>query len=222
MSGTSLFKLSVAVLLSAILALAHAQSAPAAKPASKTEPAKTAAMPPAEAAPAARSGANTFNRLMKPAGKRNLPPAEDGIHDPTNENTHDLQAPLEAFADLPKALSGNRVNWVKAQGEGKVTPRFDLKDPKADPVVMDLDIVREVKGTMPDVIFPHKQHTEILDCSNCHPAPFVPQKGANQMSMAAMMLGQQCGVCHGKVAFTMGECRLCHNKPKPTKTAVKK
>jgi hypothetical protein len=50
---------------------------------------------------------------------------------------------------------------------------------------MDLNIVREVKGSMPDVVYPHKQHTEWLDCSNCHPAIFVPQKGANQISMAS-------------------------------------
>ena len=66
---------------------------------------------------------------------------------------------------------------------------------------MDLNIVREVKGSMPDVVYPHKQHTEWLDCSNCHPAIFKPQKGANQISMAGILLGQQCGVCHGKVAF---------------------
>ena len=66
---------------------------------------------------------------------------------------------------------------------------------------MDMNIVREVKGSMPDVVYPHKQHTEWLDCSNCHPAIFVPQKGANQISMAAILLGEKCGVCHGKVAF---------------------
>ncbi|MEO8342618.1 MAG: hypothetical protein ABI536_02265 [Gallionella sp.] len=27
------------------------------------------------------------------------------------------------------------------------------------------------------------------------------QKGANQISMAANLLGQKCGACHGKVAF---------------------
>jgi c(7)-type cytochrome triheme protein len=79
---------------------------------------------------------------------------------------------------------------------------------------MDLNIVREVKGSMPDVVYPHKQHTEWLDCSNCHPAIFIPQKGANQISMAAILLGQKCGVCHGKVAFPVSECRLCHSRKK--------
>ena len=84
---------------------------------------------------------------------------------------------------------------------------------------MDLNIVREVKGSMPDVVYPHKQHTEWLDCSNCHPAIFKPQKGANQMSMAGILLGEGCGVCHGKVAFPVAECRRCHSAKKAASSA---
>lgn len=175
-----------------------------------------AAAPAPQAQPAiAGSEANPFNRLMKPPGKRNLPPPEDGIHDPANDGTHLLQAPLQAFGSLPKSPAGNQVDWVKALNEEKVHPRFDRNDPNAQPVVMDLNIVREVKGSMPDVVYPHKQHTQWLDCSNCHPAIFIPQKGANQISMAAILLGQKCGVCHGKVAFPVSECRRCHSKTKP-------
>ena len=157
---------------------------------------------------------NSFNRLLKPASKRNLPPPEDGIHDPSNDGTHALQPPLTAFGALPKSMSGNRVNWVEAIGQKKINPRYDRNDPKAEPIVMDMNIVREVKGSMPDVVYPHKQHTEWLDCSNCHPAIFVPQKGANAISMAAILLGEKCGVCHGKVAFPVSECRNCHSKKK--------
>jgi c(7)-type cytochrome triheme protein len=184
-------------------------------------PAATVAVAAASAAPvvasaeAASSGdINSFNRLLKPASKRNLPPPEDGIHDPANDGTHALQPPLTAFGSLPKSNSGNRVNWVQAIGEKKINPRYDRNDPKAEPIVMDLNIVREVKGSMPDVVYPHKQHTEWLDCSNCHPAIFVPQKGANAISMAAILMGQKCGVCHGKVAFPVSECRNCHSKKK--------
>ena len=80
--------------------------------------------------------------------------------------------------------------------------------------VLDMNIVREVKGSMPDVVYPHAAHTRWLDCSNCHPAIFIPQKGANQISMASILLGQKCGVCHGKVAFPVSECRLCHSQKK--------
>lgn len=193
-----------------------------AKPA--VAPAPVAALPSMPVAEAASSGAaaaaagsadaNSFNRLLKPASKRNLPPPEDGIHDPTNDGTHALQPPLAAFGALPKSFAGNRINWVEAIGQKKINPRYDRNDPKAEPIVMDLNIVREVKGSMPDVVYPHKQHTEWLDCSNCHPAIFVPQKGANQISMAAILMGEKCGVCHGKVAFPVSECRNCHSKKK--------
>jgi c(7)-type cytochrome triheme protein len=159
-------------------------------------------------------GANAFNRLMKPPSKRNLPPTQDGIHDPASEGTALLQAPRDAFGALPKANSGNRVDWVKALGTAKIDPRYDKDDPAVAPVVMDLNIVRQVKGSMPDVVYPHKQHTEWLDCSNCHPAIFIPQKGANNMSMAGILLGEQCGVCHGKVAFPVSDCRRCHSGKK--------
>jgi c(7)-type cytochrome triheme protein len=168
-------------------------------------------------APVQEAGAvdpNAFNRLLRPPSMRNPPPAEDGIHDPGNEGTRLLQHPREAFAALPKGTSGNYVDWVKALELGKINPRFDRVDPKASPIIMDLNIVREVKGSMPDVVYPHKQHTEWLDCSNCHPAIFIPQKGANQISMAAILLGEKCGVCHGKIAFPVADCRRCHSREK--------
>ena len=161
---------------------------------------------------------NSFNRLMQAPGKRNLPPLEDGIHDVANDATGLLQAPLQAYAGLPKSNAGNRIDWVKALNDKKLQPRADKQDLKAEMAVLELNIVREVKGSMPDVVYPHRQHTQWLDCSNCHPAIFIPQKGANQMSMAAIILGQQCGVCHGKVAFPVSECRLCHSKAKDPAT----
>jgi len=157
---------------------------------------------------------NAFNRLMKPPSKRNPPPPEDGIHDPANDGTHVLQSPKEQFGELPKGTSGNYVDWVQALEKNDIAPRYDVVDESVKPIVMDLNIVREVKGSMPDVVYPHKQHTEWLDCSNCHPAIFIPQKGANQISMAAIILGEKCGVCHGKVAFPVADCRRCHSKSK--------
>jgi c(7)-type cytochrome triheme protein len=218
-------------------AAAAKPAAPAARPAAAAAPAKAdpPAPTPAPAAPAAAAAAtatmaaaatpeparaNAFNRLMRAPSQRNRPPAEDQIHDPTNDGTLALQAPLTAFGPLPKSTSGNRIDWVKSLNEGKIEPRADRNDPKAAPAVMDLNIVREVKGSMPDVVYPHKQHTEWLDCSNCHPAIFVPQKGANQISMAAILLGQKCGVCHGKVAFPVSDCVRCHSKPKARPTAA--
>ncbi|WP_298834163.1 c(7)-type cytochrome triheme domain-containing protein [uncultured Piscinibacter sp.] len=209
---------------------AAAAPAPAPAPAAAAAPASTAATAarPADAAPAATLAAaraaapnppataevNAFNRLLRPVGRFNRPAAESGIHDPTNDMTLQLQPPSVAFAAMPKSMAGNHVDWVKSLDSKAIAPRWDRNDPSAAAVVMDLNIVREVKGSMPDVVYPHKQHTEWLDCSNCHPAIFVPQKGANQISMASILLGQKCGVCHGKVAFPVSECRLCHSKKK--------
>ncbi len=197
-----------------------ATAAPAATPApaatttaATAAPAAVAAVSPAPT-PAPSAEVNAFNRLLRPTGRVNRPAAESGIHDPSNDATLQLQPPAQAFADLPKATAGNHVDWVKALAAKQIDPRWDRKDPKAAAVVMDLNIVREVKGSMPDVVYPHKQHTEWLDCSNCHPSIFVPQKGANQISMASILLGQKCGVCHGKVAFPVSECRLCHSRKK--------
>jgi c(7)-type cytochrome triheme protein len=164
------------------------------------------------------SSVNQFNRLMKSSSEWNLPPSKDGIHDSQNPGTLLLQEPRVAFDALSKSKSGNRVDWVKALQAGEISPRYERLNDDAKPVVMDLNIVREVKGSMPDVVYPHKQHTEWLDCSNCHPAIFIPQKGANQISMASILLGQKCGVCHGKVAFPVSECRRCHSKQKAAAT----
>ncbi len=163
--------------------------------------------------------ANSFNRLMRPAAKRNLPPLEDGIHDPASPGTRELQAPLEAFGPLPKANSGNRVDWTQALQSKKIAPHWEAKNPAAKSEGFDLDIVREVKGSTPDVVFSHARHTRWLDCANCHPALFEPKKGANPMSMATLMLGENCGVCHGRVAFGAAECRLCHSKAKAVAAA---
>ena len=162
---------------------------------------------------------NQFNRLMAPPSKRNPPPTQDGIHDGPGASM--LQTPKSAFDALPKSKSGNYVDWVKSLDEKKIEPRYDRTDPDAKPIVMDLNIVHEVKGSMPNVVYPHKQHTEWLDCSNCHPAIFVPQKGANNISMAAILLGEKCGVCHGKVAFPVSECRRCHSQPKKKSVGAK-
>ena len=196
-----------------------APSARGAAPAGVPATGAAAANPGAPTLASATTGAaaaevNAFNRLLRPLGRRNAPPAEDGIHDPAGEGTSQLQPPMTAFGGLPKSSAGNQVNWVAALDQKRIAPRWDRNDAGAAAVVMDLNIVREVKGSMPDVLYPHKQHTEWLDCSNCHPAIFVPQKGANQISMASILLGQKCGVCHGKVAFPVSECRLCHSQKK--------
>ena len=165
----------------------------------------------------------SINRLFKPIDKRNLPPDQDGFHDPANDGTLMLQPPLQGMADLVRSKFGNNTDWVASLQNKKITPRWESANPFAEGIVMDLDIVRVPKSAVQNVVFPHKQHTEVLDCSNCHPAIFVPQKGANVISMPLILLGQKCGVCHGKVAFPISECAKCHSQKKaaPQNTAGK-
>ena len=165
---------------------------------------------------------NPFNRLFTPPKERITTLEADGIHDPEVSGLKLLQQPTDAFKPLESSTGGNYVDWVKSQQKGKVKPLYDHTDPSKQPMPMDLSIVMEVKGSMPNVTFPHKPHTVILDCSNCHDALFKPQKGSNPMSMAEIMLGQKCGVCHGSVAFPVTECRRCHDKAKPQKASNKK
>ena len=157
---------------------------------------------------------NTFNRLFVPPSERGTALKDDGIHDPTVPGLSLLQQPSDAFSPLPSSIAGNNVDWVKAINKGTIKPRFDHLDASKTALPMDLVIVMEVKGSMPNIAFPHKQHTELLECANCHDAIFKPLKGGNPMSMAEIMLGQKCGVCHGSVAFPVTECRRCHTESK--------
>ena len=155
-----------------------------------------------------------FNRLLKPIDKRNLAPSQDGIHDPTNDGTLQLQPPLLGMSELVRSRFGNNTDWVASLESKKITPRWERTNPFAEGMVMDLNIVRVPtrSASVQNVVFPHKQHTEWLECSNCHPAIFIPQKGANVISMPLILLGQKCGVCHGKVAFPVSECAKCHSQ----------
>lgn len=165
---------------------------------------------------------NVFNRLFVPPKERSGALKDDDIHDPAAPGLSLLQQPKEAFTPLPASPAGNYINWVKALNKGAIKPRFNHLDPTEEAMPMDLVIIREVKGSMPNVSFPHKQHTDWLECANCHDAIFKPQKGANSMSMAEIMLGQKCGVCHGSVAFPVTECRRCHTESKAKKVTKKK
>ena len=169
----------------------------------------------------AADNVNPFNRLFVPPKDRGTALKDDGIHDPSVPGLSLLQQPKEAFSSLPHSTGGNYVNWSQAVSKGTIKPRFDHLDASKEALPMDLVIVMEVKGSMPNVAFPHQQHTVWLECVNCHDAIFKPQKGANPMSMAEIMLGQKGGVCHGSVAFPVTECRRCHTENKAKKTAKK-
>lgn len=136
----------------------------------------------------------------------------DGIHDPENPVLQFLQTPVEALSRLPADTAGNRVDWVRALREGYIRPRSTLKGNKSVDI-LDTDIVMSTNGGIPRVLFPHKAHTEWLDCGNCHETPFVSETGANPITMGRVLEGEFCGMCHGAVSFPLTECNRCHSVP---------
>lgn len=182
------------------------------KPAKKDRTVKVEPAPKPDAVKARRNF--KFNRLLKRPTDLGVPPAEDGIHDPENEGTYKLQPPIEGLAGLTKASGGNRVDWVKSINEEIIQPRWSKDGSDEEIDIMDLDILMIVRGSMPDVLYPHNKHSQWLSCDNCHEEIFMAEVGANQISMAGILLGNQCGICHGTVAFPVTQCKKCHSVKK--------
>ena len=162
-----------------------------------------------------------FNRLLKKKLAKNLPPVEDGIHDPENPAGILLQTPKDGMKGYVKSSFGNRVDWVKTLNQKIINPRASLEDPTEEMDILELNVVRVPVGSMPKVVYPHDRHTAWLACENCHEEIFIPEAGANDISMEMIIRGEKCGVCHGKVAFPVSQCKKCHSlrKTKEEKAA---
>lgn len=139
------------------------------------------------------------------------PLAKDGVHDPSGPAIRQLQEPGKGLSELPAHESGNRVLWAKALDRGAINPRRSITPSETKVQVLDLDILMNLRGGMPIVRFPHRIHTEWLACENCHEQLFKSQIGANKLSMYMMLQGEQCGLCHGSVAFPLTQCAFCHS-----------
>lgn len=135
---------------------------------------------------------------------------EDGLHDPSNPAIQELQQPAEALSPLPRDVVGNNVRWVEALRTGAIAPRTNIL-PETKIQVLDLDLIYPNTGNYPFVRFPHKAHTEWLDCKNCHDTLFTPKYRSTPISMGKILEGQKCGQCHGAVAFPLTECNRCHS-----------
>ncbi len=138
------------------------------------------------------------------------PLAADGLHDPASPALRLKQQPAEALKPLVPDTAGNQVRWVDALEKGQISPRAALR-PGTPIRIREDDILLNRNGGTPMVRFPHRAHSLWLDCSNCHDKLFLPKAGANRLSMFQILQGEQCGVCHGAVAFPLTECSRCHN-----------
>ncbi len=143
---------------------------------------------------------------------------EDGLHDPQNPAIEVLQEPAEALHVLAPDTAGNKVNWVTSIEDGLIEPRSSLTDKKR-PRVLNSTVL--MKNTLPMrfVRFPHRAHTQWMSCKNCHARIFIPEEGANPISMGRILEGKDCGVCHGAVSFPLTECDRCHNTDSSTVSA---
>ena len=135
----------------------------------------------------------------------------------------DIREPIdmpEAIRGLPKDKFGYPA-WAAAFDAGLIKPRSSI-DPGGEgdqsEDVLDMDVVFVINDRlMADVVFPHKTHTQILSCANCHPGIFKEKKGANKFTMYDVWSGEYCGRCHGKVAFQpkgFENCQRCHSLSK--------
>lgn len=70
----------------------------------------------------------------------------------------------------------------------------------------------EAGGARP-VIFPHWFHRIRFNCKVCHfELGFKMRVGSNDVSMAEIVDGKFCGMCHnGEVAWASDRCDLCHS-----------
>ncbi len=134
----------------------------------------------------------------------------DNLHDPTNPALALLQQPEEALSVLPRGEEGNFVDWAAALRSGAINPRTNIY-PETKITVLDLDVLMEDTSGMPMVLFPHRPHTEWLDCANCHDKIFKKEKGSNDINMLSVLQGHHCGQCHGAVSFPLTQCARCHS-----------
>ncbi|MBF0342496.1 MAG: hypothetical protein HQL95_16245 [Magnetococcales bacterium] len=139
--------------------------------------------------------------------------ARDGLHDPSNRTLTLLQDPARGLKDLPSDRRG-AVDWAAALRKGVIAPRTGItgKEPMKR---LDSVIIMTNTRNMPHVTFPHETHSQWLECSNCHSSIFLPVAKGNAINMNAILRGQFCGVCHGKVAFSPMVCERCHDKTHP-------
>ena len=108
-----------------------------------------------------------FSFALLAADSRWISLVEDGLHDPASPAIGILQEPAAALSLLPPDTTGNRVSWIRALREKYIEPRTNIL-PDTEIEILDMDIIMEKTGELALFMFPHRPHTEWLDCSNCH------------------------------------------------------
>ena len=118
---------------------------------------------------------------------------------------------------MPSAMYGNKIDWMKAESQGKIQPKDTLPGISVvqnAKMVNKRDEPRSAKlPGLPDIIFSHSKHVVWNGCGMCHPDSFAIETGKTEMTMKEIIAGKFCGRCHGTVAFPLNDCLRCHSKP---------
>jgi len=112
----------------------------------------------------------------------------------------------EAIELLPKDSNGN-PDWVQAQKDGIIKPRA-LHPLDRSMQWFGLDFYLQNDKPKFEAYFPHSAHVALMGCDSCHPAIFRYRD--NEITMKTMRKGENCGTCHGSVAFSTKNCKRCH------------
>ncbi len=120
---------------------------------------------------------------------------------------------FKELKSLAAAPYGNKIDWAGALENGQIKPKSFLTE-QSEPVQFEKELLLEAEMAMiPPAVFPHKKHIPWLDCANCHPDIFnIKKKTTKHFSMSYILNNEFCGVCHGKVAFPLDDCKRCHPK----------
>lgn len=103
----------------------------------------------------------------------------------------------------------DELDWMKTLREGIIRPRAAVDGSRhPDAATFRFDFF--LPGPEPDfdALFPHSAHTQWLGCDSCHPRIFRIR--GTKMTMDEILEGKFCGVCHGRVAFSLDLCARCH------------
>jgi len=136
--------------------------------------------------------------------------ATDGLHDPANPSLQFLQEPGQALSVLAPDSAGNKVDWVQAVRSGQIQPRASLEGTRVVEK-QGSEIIMQNTLSFPFVRFPHDAHSLWMSCEMCHDTIFEPVIDGNGITMARILEGEYCGVCHGAVSFPLTECNRCHS-----------
>lgn len=83
---------------------------------------------------------------------------------------------------------------------------------------------RAERAGMRPVIYPHWFHRIRFTCNVCHnPEGFIMKAGANNITMAEIVDGKFCGMCHNdenKISWSLERCDMCHSGAAGLRTGI--